>query len=443
MTDDEHERALAAQRRAAVRARMQRIISSLGAAEEIAQPELGPGSARLSPAEHWGGNRPALPRDLLGPAPASAPHKPTGPASQVIPLSILGPPASEPPPATVVPVADEPAAQVEMATTVESGPATELGRLNEPTAAEPVAGESAAAETRLEAEAEWPSVPAIAEPALKTDLPTGEQGTRFAPAARRSAVADRVLLTIEVVAVIGLLATVILSLSDLRRLQRDLFGPPRPSPTMPKTAGPVARAVASTTAQPIAAASQTPANTALAPAGSQVPTTPQAALATGQPTRVALPPAPGATATEPVVTPAPTVTPGATPDSPTGVRFVIPVIGVDAPMVEGDDWDTLKEGIGHRIGSAWPGQAGNVVVSAHNDVYGAIFKNLRSLKPGDLVLAYTPTGVFTYKVLFTRLVLPNEVSVLNQTRQPILTMITCYPPFMDTHRIVVTAQLVP
>ena len=58
------------------------------------------------------------------------------------------------------------------------------------------------------------------------------------------------------------------------------------------------------------------------------------------------------------------------------IRMQIPAINVDASVVQGDGWEQLKKGIGQHIGSADPGQNGNLVVSAHNDVFGEIFRDL-------------------------------------------------------------------
>ena len=62
---------------------------------------------------------------------------------------------------------------------------------------------------------------------------------------------------------------------------------------------------------------------------------------------------------------------------------------LDAPVVQGDGWDELKKGVAQHIGSANPGEAGNVVLSAHNDVYGELFRNLDKLQPGDQVILYS------------------------------------------------------
>ncbi len=76
-------------------------------------------------------------------------------------------------------------------------------------------------------------------------------------------------------------------------------------------------------------------------------------------------------------------TPG--PRSPT--RLIIPSIDVDVQVVEGDDWEQLKKGAGHHIGSANPGERGNCFISGHNDIYGEIFRYLPEVKIGDEITA--------------------------------------------------------
>ena len=123
-------------------------------------------------------------------------------------------------------------------------------------------------------------------------------------------------------------------------------------------------------------------------------------------------------------------------------RIVVPAIGVDAPVVEGDDWESLKKGAGHHIGSANPGERGNAVISAHNDIYGEIFRRLPDLTIGDEITVQTPSTSYTYVVEQTRIVAPTEVGVMDGTSTPVLTLISCYPYRVDTHRIVVIASLI-
>lgn len=113
-----------------------------------------------------------------------------------------------------------------------------------------------------------------------------------------------------------------------------------------------------------------------------------------------------------------------------------------APVVQGDGWEQLKRGVGQHIGSANPGQAGNLVLSAHNDIFGELFRHLDQLNPGDEIIVSTGLRDFTYRVTSTRVVEPTEVSVMNPTTKATVTLISCYPYLIDDQRIVVTGELV-
>jgi len=141
-----------------------------------------------------------------------------------------------------------------------------------------------------------------------------------------------------------------------------------------------------------------------------------------------------------IATPAalPTVEPQ--PEQP--VRIVIPAIGVDAPVVHGDDWDSLKLGVGHHIGSANPGERSNVVLSAHNDIFGEIFRRLPDLQLEDEIILHTATREYRYVVKARRIIEPTQVDVMDPTRKPVVTLISCYPYLIDTQRIVVVGELV-
>ncbi len=123
------------------------------------------------------------------------------------------------------------------------------------------------------------------------------------------------------------------------------------------------------------------------------------------------------------------------------IRVQIPALQVDAPIVQGDGWEQLKKGVGQYVGSAHPGQAGNLVLSAHNDIFGEIFRDLDKLRPGDLVIVHTNQRAYTYIVVDSKVVQPTAVEVLDPTPQPSVTLISCYPYLVDNMRIVVIARL--
>jgi sortase A len=130
-----------------------------------------------------------------------------------------------------------------------------------------------------------------------------------------------------------------------------------------------------------------------------------------------------------------------TPGPQQAVRIQVPAIAVDAPVVQGDGWEQLKKGVGQQIGSPDPGGKGNIVLSAHNDVFGQIFQNLDKLKPGDQIILFTSQRTYTYVVHNSQIVEPTQLDVLSPTQNPVVTLISCYPYMVDNKRIVVTASL--
>lgn len=131
-----------------------------------------------------------------------------------------------------------------------------------------------------------------------------------------------------------------------------------------------------------------------------------------------------------------------TPSPEQAVRIEIPAIEVAAPVVQGDGWEQLKQGVGQHIGTANPGQQGNLVLSAHNDVFGEIFRHLDKLQPGDTITVFTNIRSYTYVVQSEpQVVDPTYVEAISPTVDPTVTLISCYPYLVNDQRIVVKAAL--
>lgn len=105
-------------------------------------------------------------------------------------------------------------------------------------------------------------------------------------------------------------------------------------------------------------------------------------------------------------------------------RIEIPRLGVSAIVREGVDTRTLSRAVGHVPHTALPGDSGNIAFAAHRDTF---FRPLKNIRAGDRIRVSTPDGDFTYIVRDTRIVAPTEVSVLDPTPEPTLTLITCHP----------------
>ena len=130
-----------------------------------------------------------------------------------------------------------------------------------------------------------------------------------------------------------------------------------------------------------------------------------------------------------------------TPGPEQAIRIQIPAIDVDAPVVQGDGWEQLKKGVGQHVGTSRPGDKGNIVLSAHNDIFGEIFKDLDRLKPGDQIILYTSQRSYTYSITSSKNVEPTQVEVMGPTSYPTVTLVSCYPYLVDNQRIVITGRL--
>jgi sortase A len=252
-----------------------------------------------------------------------------------------------------------------------------------------------------------PDVLAESAPVVETLEESADQPE--VPRSRRRRVMDRILLAVEVLAVVGLVGVLISGLGILRDLNEE-----------------VASALIQETFTP------TPLVMAVVlPSGH----TPPDAQGNTRPNIDEIPahlqPMVQSLANLPV--------PTAAPDQ--AIRIQIPAIDIDAPVVQGDGWEQLKKGVGQNVGSAHPGQDGNVILSAHNDVYGELFRYLDKLVPGDQVVLYTQQRQYIYVVDRTAVVEPTAVEVMASTGSPSVTLISCYPYLVDKQRIVVFARL--
>jgi sortase A len=134
-------------------------------------------------------------------------------------------------------------------------------------------------------------------------------------------------------------------------------------------------------------------------------------------------------------------------------RLVIPTLGLDSKIIQLGTkldrrgqlaWETAPFAVGQHKGLAGPGQNGNMVLSGHisSPNEGAVFHHLPDLKVGEGVIVGTEERQYLYRVVDVKTVTPDEVSVLDQTPDPTVTLITCVPDGIYSHRLVVTARLV-
>jgi sortase A len=110
-------------------------------------------------------------------------------------------------------------------------------------------------------------------------------------------------------------------------------------------------------------------------------------------------------------------------------RLEIKRLGLSVAVLNGDDDQSLSLGAGLIPGTSPIGSAGNTVIAGHRDL---AFRALRNIQAGDIVRIESTElnqemKTYAYRVERTRIVNPDDVSVLASDGQPRLTMITCYP----------------
>ncbi len=143
-------------------------------------------------------------------------------------------------------------------------------------------------------------------------------------------------------------------------------------------------------------------------------------------------------------------------------HIVIRSIDVDRPVVpigwtvqEVDNatlrsvWDTADDAAGWHETSARPGQIGNTVISGHNNIAGAIFRRLHELAVGDQIALRAGSAEVRYAVERRFIVREEGASAetraanhrwIEPTDDERLTLVTCYPPWGNSHRLIVIAR---
>jgi sortase A len=128
--------------------------------------------------------------------------------------------------------------------------------------------------------------------------------------------------------------------------------------------------------------------------------------------------------------------------SPLG-RIEISSIGLAAMITEGTDGKTLRRAVGHIPGTAFPGQQGNVALAGHRDTF---FRGLQNIHKDDEITLTTLHGSYRYLVDSTQVVEPQDTAVLDNTVDPTLTLVTCFPFYFvgpAPKRFIVRAHKIP
>ena len=122
----------------------------------------------------------------------------------------------------------------------------------------------------------------------------------------------------------------------------------------------------------------------------------------------------------------------------------IPKIGLSIPIYHGTDDEELQKGVGHLEGSSLPvgGASTHTVLAGHNGLPSVkIFDNIGKLEAGDYLVLQVLGEDLAYRVTDTETVLPEETdSLVIEEGKDLVTLVTCVPYGINTHRLLVHAE---
>jgi sortase A len=124
-------------------------------------------------------------------------------------------------------------------------------------------------------------------------------------------------------------------------------------------------------------------------------------------------------------------------------RIEIPSLDREYVFVQGTGLDVLRKGPGHYPATSFPGEGGTVAIAGHRTTYGAPFRTVDKLDPGEHIIVKMPYGELDYKVEKTQIVQPDATWITNRVKGPErLVLSACHPLYSASQRIVVFARLV-
>lgn len=125
----------------------------------------------------------------------------------------------------------------------------------------------------------------------------------------------------------------------------------------------------------------------------------------------------------------------------------IPSIEVTLPIYHGVEEQVLQEAVGHIEGTSLPvgGMATHAVLSGHRGLPSAkLFTDLDQMQEGELFFISVLDETFAYQVDGIETVLPSETSSLAvRAGEDRVTLVTCTPYGINSHRLLVHAHAVP
>lgn len=128
-----------------------------------------------------------------------------------------------------------------------------------------------------------------------------------------------------------------------------------------------------------------------------------------------------------------------------GLRLIIPSLEIDTEVVNGTTLSALKHGPGLYATAQMPGEGDrNTSIAGHRNGIGTtwnIFYDIDKLNIGDELFLVYEDKVYRYLYKETKIVNPDNVSVLENQGYSCLTLTSCHPIGSDAQRIIIHAEL--
>lgn len=120
----------------------------------------------------------------------------------------------------------------------------------------------------------------------------------------------------------------------------------------------------------------------------------------------------------------------------------IPKVNIKYPVANNTKVETLKKALGHYENTALPGEKGNFAVAGHrNSSHAKYFNRLDEVKKGDEIIVETRNEKYTYIVTNTFKVHETQTDILKQSKNEMITLVTCTNGYKPEYRIVVQGIL--
>ncbi len=105
-------------------------------------------------------------------------------------------------------------------------------------------------------------------------------------------------------------------------------------------------------------------------------------------------------------------------------KLLVPGLGIEQIVLQGDSGRTLAFGPGYHAGSTPPGDMGTVMISGHRDTH---FRFLKDIRPGDRISLISRKGAYEYQVSHAEILNADRDRIINDSDRATLVMVTCYP----------------